>query len=203
MTACCTEGSSAPGNPGTVPVTVLFGDNDKLLTVEQHQVRSPGTHHARWIVMPRVGHAPCGTIRNTVLPRSVRRPLRHNAGPARPRQRHNSAFDRSSAGAHESTTRKRPPRTIEFVGAAEGQVDGDAATQDRTFGSGESRAANVRKAVGHMGRDRRAVGRHPGLTFTNSLGTGSGRTFTMRATPTFTIGPLLTVFRDRVCRRRI
>ena len=44
--------------PDTVPVTVLFGDNDKLLTVEQHQIRSLAPDHARWIVMPRVGHAP-------------------------------------------------------------------------------------------------------------------------------------------------
>lgn len=42
----------------SVPVTVMFGDNDKLLTVERHQDRSLAPTHARWVVMPRVGHAP-------------------------------------------------------------------------------------------------------------------------------------------------
>lgn len=86
------------------------------------------------------------------------------------------------------------------MGAAEGQAaDGDAATQQtvdlrvwRVSG-----AANVMKAVGHMGRDRRAVGRHPGLTFYKLLGTGSGRTFTMRDADLHHWA-LLTVFRDRV-----
>ncbi len=44
--------------PSTVPVTVLFGDNDKLLTAEHHQIKSLAPDHVRWIVMPRVGHAP-------------------------------------------------------------------------------------------------------------------------------------------------
>lgn len=41
-------------------------------------------------------------------------------------------------------------------------------------------AANIARAFGHMAGDRRGLRRQQGLTFNKLLGTGSGRTFTMR-----------------------
>lgn len=41
-----------------VAVTLAFGDNDPLLPSQTTQLRHLGPEHARWVVLPRVGHAP-------------------------------------------------------------------------------------------------------------------------------------------------
>ncbi len=50
------ERSTAIG--ARVPVTIAFGDNDQLLPESTCQERELSPEHARWVVMPRVGHAP-------------------------------------------------------------------------------------------------------------------------------------------------
>lgn len=41
-----------------VPVTIAFGDNDRLLPRRTSQLPQLAPDHAQWLVMPRVGHAP-------------------------------------------------------------------------------------------------------------------------------------------------
>jgi pimeloyl-ACP methyl ester carboxylesterase len=41
-----------------VPVTIAFGDNDQFLPEATCQLRQLAPIHCRWVVMPRVGHAP-------------------------------------------------------------------------------------------------------------------------------------------------
>lgn len=41
-----------------VPVTIVFGDNDRLLPRHSSQMRELVPGHAEWLVLPRVGHAP-------------------------------------------------------------------------------------------------------------------------------------------------
>lgn len=42
----------------TVPVTVVFGDDDRILPGPGSQVREAAPAHARWVVVRRCGHAP-------------------------------------------------------------------------------------------------------------------------------------------------
>lgn len=44
--------------PGSIPVTVVFGDHDRLLPKPHDQVRELAPEHAAWVVMYRCGHAP-------------------------------------------------------------------------------------------------------------------------------------------------
>lgn len=44
--------------PSDVAVTVAFGDNDRLLPKQTCQLPHLAPAHARWVVLPRVGHAP-------------------------------------------------------------------------------------------------------------------------------------------------
>lgn len=41
-----------------VPVTIAFGDDDQFLPESTSQLRHLAPLHSRWVVMPRVGHAP-------------------------------------------------------------------------------------------------------------------------------------------------
>lgn len=41
-----------------VPVTVVFGDDDRILPAPQNQVREAAPAHTRWVVVRRCGHAP-------------------------------------------------------------------------------------------------------------------------------------------------
>jgi pimeloyl-ACP methyl ester carboxylesterase len=42
----------------TVPVTIVFGDTDPILPAPDNQRREAAPPGARWIVLPRCGHAP-------------------------------------------------------------------------------------------------------------------------------------------------
>lgn len=44
--------------PDSVPVTIIFGDSDTTLPAATCQERSIAPRHAKWIVLPRGGHAP-------------------------------------------------------------------------------------------------------------------------------------------------
>ncbi|CAN2238080.1 MhpC Predicted hydrolases or acyltransferases (alpha/beta hydrolase superfamily) [actinobacterium SCGC AAA044-D11] len=44
--------------PKTVPTTIIFGDSDWTLPVENSQERSLAPAHCRWVVLPVCGHAP-------------------------------------------------------------------------------------------------------------------------------------------------
>ena len=44
--------------PNTIPITVIFGDSDKVLPAKTCQERSLLPPHARWVVLPNTGHAP-------------------------------------------------------------------------------------------------------------------------------------------------
>ena len=44
--------------PATVPVTIAFGDNDRLLPAPRFQQRNLAPAHARWEVLWNCGHAP-------------------------------------------------------------------------------------------------------------------------------------------------
>jgi pimeloyl-ACP methyl ester carboxylesterase len=44
--------------PADVAVTLAFGDNDPLLPSQTCQLTHLAPSHARWVVLPRVGHAP-------------------------------------------------------------------------------------------------------------------------------------------------
>ena len=44
--------------PGDVPVTIAFGDNDRLLPAPRFQQRDLAPTHARWEVLWNCGHAP-------------------------------------------------------------------------------------------------------------------------------------------------
>lgn len=44
--------------PPTVPVTIIFGDNDRLLPAPANQIRGLAPGHARWETFWRCGHAP-------------------------------------------------------------------------------------------------------------------------------------------------
>ncbi len=44
--------------PESIPVTVVFGDRDRLLPKPHNQVRSLAPKHVRWVTMYRCGHAP-------------------------------------------------------------------------------------------------------------------------------------------------
>ncbi len=44
--------------PATVPVTIAFGDNDRLLPAPRFQQRDLAPRHARWEVLWNCGHAP-------------------------------------------------------------------------------------------------------------------------------------------------
>ena len=41
-----------------IPVTIIFGDSDYTLPVENCQERSLVPNHAKWLVLPKSGHAP-------------------------------------------------------------------------------------------------------------------------------------------------
>lgn len=66
--------------PVDVPVTVAFGDNDRLLPRQTCQLPHMAPTHTNWVVLPRVGHAPMwedpeatiDLIRNTAATRSSR-----------------------------------------------------------------------------------------------------------------------------------
>jgi pimeloyl-ACP methyl ester carboxylesterase len=42
----------------TVPVTVVFGDDDRILPAPRNQAREAAPAHARWVLVRRCGHAP-------------------------------------------------------------------------------------------------------------------------------------------------
>lgn len=44
--------------PATTPVTIAFGDNDRLLPAPRYQLRDLAPAHARWDVLWNCGHAP-------------------------------------------------------------------------------------------------------------------------------------------------
>jgi pimeloyl-ACP methyl ester carboxylesterase len=44
--------------PANVPVTIAFGDDDQFLPPHTAQLQHLAPLHARWVIMPRVGHAP-------------------------------------------------------------------------------------------------------------------------------------------------
>ena len=41
-----------------VPVTIVFGDDDRILPAPDNQHREAAPPGARWVVLPRCGHAP-------------------------------------------------------------------------------------------------------------------------------------------------
>lgn len=44
--------------PSSVPTTIIFGDSDWTLPVENSQERSLAPAHCKWLVLPKCGHAP-------------------------------------------------------------------------------------------------------------------------------------------------
>jgi pimeloyl-ACP methyl ester carboxylesterase len=41
-----------------VPACIVFGDDDKILPAPENQQVEAAPPHARWVVLPRCGHAP-------------------------------------------------------------------------------------------------------------------------------------------------
>ena len=46
------------GTEVTVPATIVFGDDDRILPAPDNQRREAAPPGARWVVLPRCGHAP-------------------------------------------------------------------------------------------------------------------------------------------------
>ena len=44
--------------PGSIPVTIIFGDSDNTLPAQSCQERSLAPSHARWVTLSATGHAP-------------------------------------------------------------------------------------------------------------------------------------------------